>query len=159
MLTVLVTLLIQTAALALPSYSVTASARTVSRTRATGQSEGVRLGEPFPVESLGRPGVPHLNQSELRRIAAVNSAVRRADRSRLMFAFVRFEGKIQLVMFLRPLRPYEVPRILGLCNVYFAHGATFAGPGGATECLNWKPSAADRAAQRDHAFPSRPGTP
>lgn len=160
MLAVLVTLQIQTATHAMPSYSVTASARTASRTgKATGHSEGVHLGKPFPVESLGRSGVPNLNQSALRRIAAVNSAVRRADRSRLMFAFVRFEGKIRLVMFLRPLRPYEVPRILGLCNVYFAHGATFAGPGGATECLNWKPSAADRAAHRDHAFPSRPGSP
>jgi hypothetical protein len=136
------------AALTPAPYSVTASAGTVSHAAGvTGRSAEIRLGESFPVESLGRPGVPRLTESELRRVVAVKSAARRSDRSRLMFAFVRFQKKITLVMFFRPLHPYESPRILGLCNTYFARGATFAGPGGATECLNWKPSAVDRAAE------------
>jgi hypothetical protein len=136
------------AALTPAPYSVTASADAVSHAAGvTERSDAVRLGESFPVENLGWPGVPRLNASERRRVAAVESAARRSDRSRLMFAFVRFQNKITLVMFFRPLRPHESPRILGLCNTYFARGATFAGPGGATECLNWKPSAVDRAAE------------
>jgi hypothetical protein len=54
-----------------------------------------------------------------------------------------------LVLFYAPqgkMRPIGawIP-VLGACNLYYSAGSVFAGPPG-DQCLDWRPSAADRAA-------------